>query len=629
MRATLLVLSLVLITLSVALEVTGGFSTTVFGTRLSARSPGTAAVGAVIAAGLWFISAWPSRRVAADLAALAERIDTRAGAIVTTIAALAAAVAVRFGTFSATGADPSGYFSEAAMLSSRALSRVEPLAAIADWPDAAATLAPLGWRAASDGLQVPTYAVGLPLLMAIPHALGGALGASLVVSASAALTVWFGGRLAMALAGGAAGVIAAVWLATMPIALFESIQPMSDVPVTAAWLACWYLIAKAAEPPRELQASATPLAETAKKGTVPFLAVFAGMAVSAGLAAALAVLIRPNLAPLAVVPALFLLCAPRIAEPTFRATGAGEQPTFRATGAGAALKRRALGAGAFAVPVAIAGAAIAYLQWRWFGSPFRSGYGTAEEIYSMSNLGPNAALYLRWLLDTHGPWLLAAPLALLVVRAPLLRWMLAFAVLVCLAYFSYAQFENWPYLRFLLPAMAVAAIVLSALAATLIAKLPPAARVPVLLVVLLGLAGSQVASARELEVFRLAARQSRALVAGRYLGALLRPDAVVITGEQSGAMRYYTNRSIVRWDVLAPSALKAAEQRLAGHDLWVVLDDWEAPLVRGKFAGTTAAAGLDWPPVMDAGPESRLQAWRVTDRERFMRGDRVITDRLR
>ena len=42
----------------------------------------------------------------------------------------------------------------------RQLSRVEPLARVADWFDGAATLAPLGWRAAADGRQVPTYAVG-------------------------------------------------------------------------------------------------------------------------------------------------------------------------------------------------------------------------------------------------------------------------------------------------------------------------------------------------------------------------------------------------------------------------------------------------------------------------------------
>src|SRR4029453_3922936 len=106
----------------------------------------------------------------------------------------------------------------------------------------------------------------------------------------------------------------------------------------------------------------------------------------AGCAGAAAVLIRPNLAPLAALPALYLLLADRRALVRVRA-------------------QRAL---LCAIPVAMAGLAIAYLQQRWFGSPLRSGYGTAQEIYARSNFAPNFALYTRWLVDTHGPWLLAA-----------------------------------------------------------------------------------------------------------------------------------------------------------------------------------------------------------------------------
>jgi hypothetical protein len=50
--------------------------------------------------------------------------------------------------------------------------------------------------------------------------------------------------------------------------------------------------------------------------------------------------------------------------------------------------------------------------------------------------------------------------------------------------------------------------------------------------------------------------------------------------------------------------------------------------VRSKFAGMAAAA-LDWPPVMEAGPVMLTRAWRLADRERFLSGQRVATDRLR
>ena len=44
------------------------------------------------------------------------------------------------------------------------------------------------------------------------------------------MAVWATGMLA----GGAAGVVAATLLAFTPVFLYQSIQPMSDVPVTAA-----------------------------------------------------------------------------------------------------------------------------------------------------------------------------------------------------------------------------------------------------------------------------------------------------------------------------------------------------------------------------------------------------------
>ena len=144
----------------------------------------------------------------------------------------------------------------------------------------------------------------------------------------------------------------------------------------------------------------------------------------------------------------------------------------------------AVAAPAFSIPIVAAGLAIAYLQRRWFGSALRSGYGTAQEIYSRSNFAPNAALYTKWLVDTHGPWLLAAPVACLWpgvttlgrARLSALRWLLLFAALVCAAYLFYSVFETWTYLRFLLPAMAIAMIAVAALVLRALARRARAAR---------------------------------------------------------------------------------------------------------------------------------------------------------
>ncbi|HUE89924.1 MAG TPA: hypothetical protein VMO26_27920 [Vicinamibacterales bacterium] len=411
-RRLLLAVAFLLITFGLMIVVTGGFVTTAFGLRVSSRSPVPAVVLAFVTLVIWIGVARRSGAVASDLAAADRWIARRNAMLVVLVAGLAAGVAAVFHTFSATGADASGYLSYTALLLDGALWRPEPLASIVTWADGAATLAPLGWRAALEpGWQVPTSAIGLPLLMAPFHVLGGAAAASLVVPVTRAAAVCATGLLAHRLAGGTAALIAATWLATSLVALIEAMQVMSDVPATAAWLACWWLVC-----------TSRPLA--------------------AGGVAALAVLVRPNLAPLAILPALYLGVAARDVVPRLSR--------------GVAFVR-------FSILVALAGACVAYLQWRYFGSPVRSGYGTAEEIYALANIGPNATLYTRRLLDTHGPWLLAAPLALLVPASRLagdsrreIRWLLAFAALVILAYLIYAVFETWTYLRFMLPAMAIA-----------------------------------------------------------------------------------------------------------------------------------------------------------------------------
>jgi MFS family permease len=378
------------------------------------------------------------------------------------------------------------------------------------------------------------------------------------------------------IAGSIAAILAAAGLATSPVALIEAMQTMNDVPVMAAWLACWLLLG------------------------------FEGSGVRAGFAAGIAVLIRPNLAPLALIPALY---------------------AWRNSG-----WRHAV---AFSIPVAIAGALVAYVQWRWFGSPLRSGYGTAQEIYSLANVAPNAVLYTKWLLEAHGPWLLLAPLAFrftpIVHGKVTLRWMLAFAGLLVLSYFLYAVFEVWTYLRFLLPALAVAMIAVAAVVSHVIARLPRPLAPVTLVAIVLAIGGSQIAAARELGVFRTATQHARATLSGRYLASAMPRGAVLISGEQSGAGRYHSNRPVLRWDLLSPDALAPAIEALgrAGFEPWILLDTWEEELFRRRFATSALEIGaLDWPPMVEAGRQLRTRGWRVADRARFMRGERVITDRL-
>jgi hypothetical protein len=536
----------------------------------------------------WWVLARRARRATADLEQAWSWIDRRAPALIAAVALASGAGSVWFATRSASGADASGYLSQAMLLASGRLMWADPLARLPGWPASPGLSVPLGWRPALvAGWQVPTYPPGLPALMAPLHALGGSAAACLVVSLAAGVAVWSTGQVAAKLAGGAAGVMAALLLASAPVFLYQSVQPMGDVPVTAAWMAGWLLLM--APRPRR---------------------------VWAGIACALAVLIRPNLAPLAAIPLGFLIADRRAAS---RLAGAGlSAPDLR----------RALLA--FAAPVAAAGALLALLHWYWYGSPLRSGYGTAQELFAWSHAAPNLARYATWLATTS-PCLLLAPIGLFFRwRHQAARWLVLFAGGVVAAYLAYFVFADWSYLRFLLPALAVLAIFGGAAAAAVASRLPGAGRAAALVIAALVIVGVGVSEARARGTFRLAGQQRRIADLGRWLRSQLPESAVIVSGEQSGALRYYTRRPILRWEAANPATLAQALAVLErdGHDVWIALDAWEEPLVRETFAALPVGA-LDWPPAAEAGDAARTRVWRLADRERFRRGGRLTTARLR
>jgi hypothetical protein len=521
---------------------------------VSAHSPLLALGVATICVAMWTAARARRGVLASEVEWLEHYWARRWAWVVAAIAVTAAAVTAIVHTFSATGADASGYLSYASVLLEERLTYSEPLASVAKWADGPATLAPLGWRVGMHpDEQVPTYAIGLPLLLAPFLRLLGDAGAALVIPACFAVAIGATGAIAHRVAGPAAAIMAATLLATSPVALLQSIQVMSDVPVTAAWLLCWLLAL-----------SQRPL--------------------SAGVAAASAILIRPNLAPLCALPLLYL-----------------------------ARRGGLRSGGAAAVPVVLAGALVGYLQWVYFGSPLRSGYGTAQEIYSLANIVPNTLLYTRWVMEIHGSWLLAAPVALVFLRRDL-AWLFAFAALVVIAYLVYAQFESWTYLRFLLPAMAIATIGVAVTVACSCRRLPAPVRVALVVLLTSALATMALATARDLHVFRLAARQERGRMIGERLAATLPVNSVFISGEQSGTLRYYTGHTIVRWDLMAPDAMPEAIEWLTlnGYQLWVVLDDWEEEAFRRKFP-LLASNSIDYEPTVEsaAGVPIRTRAWRV------------------
>ena len=127
------------------LAVSGGVRATVGGFRISARSPIGASVAAIVAALLWWALARRAKAVDSDLESAWSNLERHSSPIMVGVAAVSGIVATVFATNSASGADASGYLSEAAQWASRRLFHVDAVAGIVGAGDPWLT-APLGWR---------------------------------------------------------------------------------------------------------------------------------------------------------------------------------------------------------------------------------------------------------------------------------------------------------------------------------------------------------------------------------------------------------------------------------------------------------------------------------------------------
>lgn len=575
------------LTILVIVIVTGGFTVSAGPLRFSAhnwRAPLLIAAGAAIAAALW------AREAFTGAASAAWRlVEEHAAACVLVIAAAAAGVGIAHGTYSASSSDASGYVSEARLIASARLATDEPLARAVAWPNATWAFAPLGYRPGSDpGELVPTYPAGLPLVMAAVRLIGGELAVYLVVPLLGAIAVFATYRVGARLHSRAAGVAAALLLATSPILLFQIVQPMSDVAVTAWWTLALLFA----------------------------LSPFPNGPLAAGATAGLAILTRPNLLPLAAVIALATVNWPR-----------GQDERRRRLD-------RLIGFSAGIVPAV---GAQFLIQWRLYGSPLASGYGAATDLYALSNVAPNAAAYARRIVHGEAAALAiaVASIAVLAVwRAPspgtprLKRPLVLAAIaagILALSYLPYGIFAEWSYLRFLLPAFPLLFVLIGALFVNALSRLPPATRATTFVCALAAAASVNVLRAGEEQAFAMRRYESRYSLAGRYLAASLPRNTVVVTSQESGSARYYANLPIVRWDQLDVDLdLAIAALRARGRHPVLLVEDWETPQIASKYPRSTHAR-LDWDARAEFGEETRVFLYDPADRgaARNWRADRV------
>jgi hypothetical protein len=114
-----------------------------------------------------------------------------------------------------------------------------------------------------------------------------------------------------------------------------------------------------------------------------------------------------------------------------------------------------------------------------------------------------------------------------------------------------------------------------------------------------------------LGVFGLKYGDERYVEVARF-GQTLPERAVFLAVQHSGSLSYYTGRPILRWDAIAPSELDTVVDKLLTrrHHLYLVLDDWEEPHMRARFAGTRSVALLGQP-LLTAGIGLRAKVFEI------------------
>jgi hypothetical protein len=398
--------------------------------------------------------------------------------------------------------------------------------------------------------------------MAGAKAIGGQEAMFWIVPLAGGLLVLMTYGIGLRVAPPGAGIVATWLMATCPALLYMLVQPMSDVPVAAAWMAaCYFLL---------------------------YQSVRAGAA--AGLSAALALLIRPNLVFLAVILA---------AWPLWRGKTSGVVSTRGGNDSRGPFWQSA----AFCAGASLGIIAVALINRHLYGSVSEFGHGDLSALFAPSHFGPNLVRYLSWLLESQT---IMAVAGLAAIFLPWRRlWprheqrqfplMPAGVVLsVWLFYCFYLEFDAWWYLRFMLPALPFIAIgtgaVVIALRRTGRHRIPTLVAIALVLVVF-----TQFRFAVNHGVIDFWSGERRFVGVARLVRAQTDERSVIFSLQHCGSARYYGGRTTLRFDNLDPESLDEAVQWLSSRGIrsYLLVEEWEIAMFRERFKGQATLARLE------------------------------------
>jgi hypothetical protein len=547
---------------ALAVRLSGGFAVSVGGLRLSSSDAIRPLIVAAIAAAI-YVGLSGMTRARADAAALRRRLTFPLLAAMLTAVVLVVGIANN--SWSAGGSDSYSYVSQADLWLQGNLKVPVPIADAAPWPNALVTFTPLGYRTVPNETAItPVTGPGLPLLMAAFKLVAGHPAAFLVAPLSGALLVWTTFLIGRRLGSDPIGLGGAWLVATSPTFLMMFKSQMSDVPAAAFWALATYWV----------------LGRTVRS------------AVAAGLAASIAILIRPNLVPIAAVLAVWAMFEARTLQ-VREASHKGSPHTRAAT---------------FALSTLPGCLAVAAIDNWLYGSPLSSGYGDLTAIFSLANIPVTLASYARWFIDTQTPVAAIGVVALLIAPARIwpdaparagARLLACVLIAVWALYSAYPAFEAWWFLRFLLPVWPAIFIGTAAGIAWLFdGRVKWGRALTVLTILALGIYGLAVTARRH--VFTADEGERRYATIAKLVEAQTEPSAMILASMHVGSVRYYAARATMRFDLLDEAWLDRTADWLQqqGRHPYVLVEDWEMPVFTRRFAGTNRLGDLRMAPAL-------------------------------
>jgi hypothetical protein len=215
------------------------------------------------------------------------------------------------------------------------------------------------------------------------------------------------------------------------------------------------------------------------------------------------------------------------------------------------------------------------------------------------------------------PWL---------TRGKAFALMLMFVAIVLLSYAFYFVYDNWPFLRFLLPAIPLLFILVAAVIVGLLQRVPAEFRRAFICVLCLLVPCAYLENADRLRIFDNRRAERRYAAVGVFVKWRLPPNAVVVTVMESGSLRFYGARPTLRWDYIAPTQLDAVLEtmRAHGYERYILLESSEEDEFRTRFGGSSVVGRVDWPPTIEYFGPSDVRIYAVEDRAQYVAGRRNL-----